>query len=83
MHNTEDEGSMHHILAVVNNIYDYEKLGSHTEGTLESNFIVQNIYKTRVWWRGSAQEFMYFNYENTEQFLMTCGTRNVFHMLCG
>jgi hypothetical protein len=26
---------------------------------------------------------MYFNYENTEQFLMTCGTRNVFHMLCG
>jgi hypothetical protein len=48
VHNTEDEGSMHHILAVVNNIYDYEKLGSHTEGTLESNFIVQNIYKTRV-----------------------------------
>jgi len=48
VHNTEDGGSRHHILAVVNNIHHYEKLGSHTEGTLESNFIIHNIYKKRA-----------------------------------
>jgi hypothetical protein len=44
--NTEDGGSRHHILLAVNNIHHYEQLGSHTEGTLESNFIVHNIHKT-------------------------------------
>jgi hypothetical protein len=83
VYNTADGGSRHHILAVDSNIYHYEKLGSHTEGTLESNFIIHNTYKTKARWRGSAKEFTYFNCKNTEEFLMKCGTRNAFHTLCG